>query len=180
MLTRREVRPFTDKQIELVTTFADQAVIAIENTRLLNELRTTRPSCNSRPPPPTCSRSSADRPSICKSVLHTLVESAARLCDAEQGRDHSADGWEVLSGRDLRHSRGIYSNSVQHLPVEPDAGQRLDGPCSTARLIHIPDVQTDPEYNWSEAQRLGGYRTVLAVPMLREGVAIGVLTLSTR
>ena len=86
-LTRSEVRPFTDKQIELVATFADQAVIAIENVRLFDELQARTEDlanrCSSRPRPPTCSRSSAARPSICRAVLDTLVESAARLCEAD-------------------------------------------------------------------------------------------------
>ena len=84
VIYRQEVRPFTDKQIELVKNFAAQAVIAIENTRLLNELREVARS--SRPRPPTCSRSSAVRHSICLTVLNTLVESAARLCEADKAR----------------------------------------------------------------------------------------------
>ena len=67
---------------------------------------------------------------------------------------------------------------VQNLPVEPGRGTAIGRALLEGKVIHIPDVQTDVEYKWAEAQKLGGYRTVLAVPMLREDVAIGVLTLS--
>ena len=94
VIYRQEVRPFTEKQIELVKNFAAQAVIAIENTRLLNELRE---SSSSRPPPPTCSRSSAARPSICRRCCKRWSNSAARLCDADKGNIIARERWSVLS-----------------------------------------------------------------------------------
>ena len=105
-----EPRLFDDKQIALLKTFADQAVIAIENARLFNEVRQRTedlPSrCSSRPRPPTCSRSSAARPFDLDAVLQTLVESAARLCEADKATITPAEGSAFLHVASPTGSRG--------------------------------------------------------------------------
>jgi len=181
ILWRKQVRPFTDKQIELVSTFADQAVIAIENVRLFDEVqqRTRELSESLQQQTATAdvlkviSRSTFDL----KAVLQTLVESAGRMCDADFAMiTRQRDG--VLFFAEAYGYSPEFVEHVRALPVERGRGTATGRALLEGRVIHIADVLVDLEYTWAEAQRLGGYRTVLAVPMLREGISTGVLTLT--
>jgi GAF domain-containing protein len=170
-LARDEVNPFTEKQIELVTTFADQAVIAIENARLLNELRQSlQQQTATADVLKIISRSAFDL----RTVLQTLVESAARLCDADKASIIRERDGAFYRAEAYGFSRE-YLDYVQHFPIKPDRGSASGRALLEGRVIHIADATSDPEYTLTDVQRLGGYRTVLSVPMFREGVPIGVL-----
>ena len=171
---RETVGLFSDTEVALLKTFAAQAVIAIENTRLLNELRESlQQQTATADVLKVISRSTFDL----RTVLQTLVESAARLCDADKtiitreknGVFYRAEAWGF--------SRE-FMDYVKDIPIKPERGSSFGRALLEGRMVHIPDVNTDPDYTFFDHVKLGDYHTILSVPMLRESVSIGVVTLA--
>jgi GAF domain-containing protein len=180
-LCRKTVAPFTEKQIDLVSSFADQAVIAIENVRLFDEVQARTEDLRESLQQQTAtadvlkviSRSTFDL----QTVLQTLVESAAKLCDAEKATiTRQKDG--VLFRGEFYGFSEEFMDYVRNVPVVPDRGSATARALLEGVVVHIPDVQADPDYTFNEAQRLGDFRTIIGVPMLREGKAIGVIVMT--
>jgi signal transduction histidine kinase len=177
---RQEVRPFTEKQTDLVANFAKQAVIAIENTRLLKELRQRTDDLSESLQQQTAtadvlkviSRSAFDL----KSVLTTLTESAKALCGASLGIIMLRDG-DVMRLRAESGCTPAFVDFMDTHPLRPGRETITGRVFMDGKPVHVADVQLDTEYNFGNAPTIGAYRAVLAVPLMRDGAVEGVLLL---
>jgi two-component system NtrC family sensor kinase len=180
-LASKRPRIFGKSEISLAESFRDQAVIAIENARLFNEVQAKTHDLEQSLQQQTAtadvlkviSRSAFDL----QAVLHTLVESAARLSGANQGTITRQKDGKFYRVESFNHSRE-FMDYVRDIPVALDRGSASGRALLAGDVVHITDVLADPEYTFNEAQRLSGLRTCLGVPVLREGIPVGVISLT--
>jgi GAF domain-containing protein len=179
---RRVAEPFTDKQIALLKTFADQAVIAIENVRLFKELEARNRDLTESLACQTATGKILEvissSPTDVQPVFDTIVESAARLCDAVFSTLQSFDGEliHLVAGHNWTPTAIEVGRRIW--PVHPSRALVTGRAILERSVVHVPDIELDPEFGGQEVSRAIGFRSALCVPMLREGVPLGVLSVS--
>lgn len=176
---RKDVQPFGTREVGLLETFAAQAAVAIELSRLLSEehAAAARETAVSRILQ-EMARSSFDL----QTVLESVIRSAVELSGADYGNilryDEAAGAYRVAAHHGEVSAE--FRELVREIPYKPDRGTIVGRTLLEQRPIHVVDVLEDPEYRFWEAQGAGGYRTILGVPMLRDGFPIGVFVVWRR
>ena len=176
---RQEVRPFEDKQIELVQNFAAQAVIAIENTRLLNELRQRTDDLTESLEQQTATSEVlsviSSSPGVLEPVFQTMLENAVRICEAKFGSLYRFDGENFHFAAEVGTPPEYATFQKDRGPLRPRSGTQLERVLRTKQVCHSDDYAAEavPGY----AATLGGARSIVYVPMLKDDVLIGVINI---
>ena len=182
-LRRTEVRPFSERQIKLLETFADQAVIAIENVRLFKELEARNRDLTEALEQQTATSEIlqviASSPTDIQPVFQTILDNAVRLCEAQNGAVFRFDG-EVFRGVVWNNISPALSDFVRDTPIRPGRESALRRVGLEKRPVHIPDMLADPECIVPEPYREEGMRTNLGVPLLKENNLIGAIAIHRR
>jgi GAF domain-containing protein len=183
VMARSQTGVFPERQVELLRTFADQAVIAIENVRLFEEVQARNRELSESLQQQTAtadvlkviSRSTFDL----QAVLDTLTESAARLCDADMAAITRQDAAGFYHATNYNFPAD-WIEFNKNIRIEPGRGSIVGRALQDGKTVQVSDVLADPEYTYLEMQKKAGYRTFLAIPLLREGNPIGVLALGRK
>ena len=182
-IRRMEVRPFTEKQIKLLETFAAQAVIAIENVRLFKELQARNAELREALEHQTATSEIlgviASSPTDLQPVFQTILDNAVRLCEAQNGAVFRFDG-EFFRAVVWNNISPALSSYVQNTPIPPGRESALRRVGLEKRPVHIPDMLADPECIVPESYKEEGMRTNLAVPLLKENNLIGAIAIHRR
>ena len=179
VIARSQTGPFAARQIDLVRTFADQALIAIENVRLFDEVHSKTRDVEEALEQQKAvsevlqviSRSTFDL----DLVFRTVVENAVRLCGARTGMIFQHDG-ELMRLAAADGPTPAFVDYVRANPIQPNPGSVTGRAAMEARTIHVLEVENDPEYVYG-GRSLERYRTIVAVPLMRDGTPVGVFTL---
>ena len=172
VIYRQEVRPFTDKQIELVKNFAAQAVIAIENARLLNELRE---SLDQQTATSEVLRVISSSPGDLEPVFEAMLQNSVRICEAGFGQMFLCQGDNVRHVATIGVPTTLVEFDKRRGTFQPSPGGGLDQAMRTKQVVHIADLTS--EHASYPPARLGGARSYIAVPMLREGELVGAIAI---